>query len=108
MQVMNDDRHGELVSYVLTKTVIYSEIGIQLKLETENTEKEAKLISCEKFCTHAVSIFIANSCVIKQGVTEPHYQKYCYFMPSCGKFMFCTIQLYELRSLAFDIKVSNW
>ena len=38
--------------------------------------------------THVVSIFMVNSCVIKQRVTEPHYQNYCHFMRFCDKFIF--------------------
>ena len=53
-----------------------------------------------------MSIVIGNSCVIKKGVTSPHYQNYCHFMRFCGNLMFCTTQLYELRWLAFEIKVS--
>ena len=41
-----------------------------------------------KTSTQVVSIFIANSCVIKQELTKPHSPNYCHFMPFYGMFIF--------------------
>ena len=49
------------------------------------------------FSTHVVSIFIDNSCLVKQGVAGPHCQNYCHFMRLCGKFIFFALLNYTNR-----------
>ena len=51
-------------------------------------QKNFGLTNLRQNCTHVVSIFIANSCVIKQGITETYYPNHCHFMRFCGKFIF--------------------
>ena len=40
------------------------------------------------FCTHVVSIFIGDSCRIKQNLIKLQLQKYCHFVCLTTKFIF--------------------
>ena len=52
------------------------------------TKLGASPTAINKYNTHVVSIFIADSCVIKQGVTELESPNYCHFERLMTKFIF--------------------
>ena len=60
--------------------VVFSLFSFSVKLRNNLQNFCAAYFDACMFITHVVGIFIANSCIIKQGVAEPHDQNHCHFM----------------------------